>query len=91
MANTTNSSSLEDKATVSSLDEESKVTKVLVAGSGAVGKTTLVRVLRDDTTLDGGSIPQEYHRTPFIELETVRLESIGGTDSKGISLSLGVS
>ncbi|MHA2423852.1 MAG: GTPase domain-containing protein [Candidatus Thorarchaeota archaeon] len=90
MANTTNSPSLEDKTTVTTMDQGSRVTKVLVAGSGAVGKTTLVRVLRDDTPLDGSSIPQEYHRTPFIELETVKVESIGGTGSKGIFLMVDV-
>ncbi|MHA1906775.1 MAG: Rab family GTPase [Candidatus Thorarchaeota archaeon] len=90
MANTTNSPSLEDKTTVTTLEQESKVTKVLVAGAGAVGKTTLVRVLRDDKPLDCSFISQEYHRTPFIELETVKVDSIGGTGSKGIFLMVDV-
>jgi GTPase SAR1 family protein len=51
------------------------VRKVLIAGTGAVGKTSLVRVMKhnlplscidDDTTA--------YHRTPFVELETVRIK-----------------
>ncbi|UCE10634.1 MAG: GTPase domain-containing protein [Candidatus Thorarchaeota archaeon] len=54
------------------------VRKILIAGSGAVGKTSLVRVMKhnlplsaieDDTT--------KYHRTPFVELETVKVENSG--------------
>jgi small GTP-binding protein len=90
MANTTNSPSLEGKSTATDMGRESNITKILVAGSGAVGKTTLVKVLRDDAPLDGSSISQEYHRTPFIELETVKVNSIGGTGSQGLFLMVDV-
>jgi GTPase SAR1 family protein len=66
------------------------VTKALIAGSGAVGKTTLVRVLSDGQPLNKSNSIQEYHRTPFLELETVKVERIGGTSSKGTYLMVDV-
>ncbi|MFW9994247.1 MAG: Rab family GTPase [Candidatus Odinarchaeota archaeon] len=45
--------------------------KVLLLGSGAVGKTSLVRVLKEDKSLEEFKDGLEYHRTPFLELETV--------------------
>ena len=65
------------------------MTKALVAGSGAVGKTTLVRVLRDSQSLRQSN-QTEYHRTPFLELETVKVERVGGTGSTGIYLLVDV-
>ena len=66
------------------------MTKALVAGSGAVGKTTLVRVLKDGQALNQSNHTQEYHRTPFLELETVKVERVGGTGSCGIFLLVDV-
>ncbi|MFW9804696.1 MAG: hypothetical protein ACFFFC_18715, partial [Candidatus Thorarchaeota archaeon] len=55
------------------IKEKLAIRKVLIAGTGAVGKTSFVRVMKnrlplsrieDDTTA--------YRRTPFVELETLR-------------------
>ncbi|MFX0054891.1 MAG: GTPase domain-containing protein [Promethearchaeota archaeon] len=51
------------------------IRKVLIAGSGAVGKTSLVKVMKHNLPLCG--IEEDttaYHRTPFVELETVRIK-----------------
>lgn len=51
------------------------IRKVLIAGSGAVGKTSLVKVMKHNLPLI--SIEEdatEYHRTPFVELETVKIK-----------------
>lgn len=90
MANTSNTPPMKENVTQTQILPRSQVTKALVAGSGAVGKTTLVRVLRDGQPLNESIIIQEYHRTPFIELETVKVERIGGTGSKGIYLLVDV-
>jgi GTPase SAR1 family protein len=51
------------------------IRKVLIAGSGAVGKTSLVRVMKHNLPLSGiDDDTTEYHRTPFVELETVRIK-----------------
>jgi len=66
------------------------VTKILVAGSGAVGKTTLLQVLKDNRPLEITNLSQEYHRTPFLNIETISVERIGGTGSRGIFLMVDV-
>ena len=46
--------------------------KILILGSGAVGKTTLLKVLKIGKSLnqlDNGEL--NYHRTPFLELDTL--------------------
>ncbi|MFX0054893.1 MAG: GTPase domain-containing protein [Promethearchaeota archaeon] len=57
------------------IKEKLAIRKVLIAGTGAVGKTSFVRVMKnrlplsvieDDTTA--------YRRTPFVELETLRIK-----------------
>ncbi|MFW9968511.1 MAG: hypothetical protein ACFFEA_15290 [Candidatus Thorarchaeota archaeon] len=51
------------------------IRKVLIAGSGAVGKTSLVRVMKHNIPLSGfDDDTTAYHRTPFVELETVRIK-----------------
>ncbi|MFW9994246.1 MAG: Rab family GTPase [Candidatus Odinarchaeota archaeon] len=53
-----------------------RVRKILLLGSGAVGKTSLVKVLKAEKSLreiDGGL---KYHRTPFMELETVKTSTL---------------
>ncbi|MHA2386662.1 MAG: GTPase domain-containing protein [Candidatus Thorarchaeota archaeon] len=51
------------------------IRKVLIAGSGAVGKTSLVRVMKHNLPLSGlDDDTTAYHRTPFVELETVRIK-----------------
>ena len=90
MANTTNSPYLEDNTAVSPVGQRTPITKILVAGSGAVGKTTLVRVIKEGKSLDNSNVSGEYHRTPFIEIETIGVEKIGGTGSRGIFLLVDV-
>ncbi|MHA2210952.1 MAG: hypothetical protein ACXABV_17495 [Candidatus Thorarchaeota archaeon] len=51
------------------------IRKVLIAGSGAVGKTSLVKVMKHNLSLSGiEDDTTQYHRTPFVELETVRVK-----------------
>ncbi|MHA2118562.1 MAG: GTPase domain-containing protein [Candidatus Thorarchaeota archaeon] len=51
------------------------IRKVLIAGSGAVGKTSLVKVMKHNLPLSGiEDGTTAYHRTPFVELETVRIK-----------------
>lgn len=90
MANTSNSHSAKENIALTSTLPRSQVTKALVAGSGAVGKTTLVRVLKEGQSLNESNFTQEYHRTPFLELETIKVERIGGTGSRGIYLLVDV-
>jgi small GTP-binding protein len=91
MTNSTNTPELREETRASSpVLPESRVRKILVAGSGAVGKTTLLQVLKDNKPLEITDISQEYHRTPFLNLETVSIERIGGTGSKGIFLMVDV-
>ena len=59
------------------LKKKRRIRKILVAGSGAVGKTSLVRVLKERKTLN--EILEEgleYHRTLFIDLEVVSASSL---------------
>lgn len=90
MENTSNSPPVKDNITITQVAQRTEVTKALVAGSGAVGKTTLVRVLKEGRSLCQSDSTQEYHRTPFIELETVKVERVGGTGSTGIFLLVDV-
>jgi GTPase SAR1 family protein len=90
MTDSSNTSSLKENIAITSVRQRALVTKALVAGSGAVGKTTLVRVLKEGQPLDKSNITQEYHRTPFLELETVKVEREGGTGSSGIYLLVDV-
>ncbi|MFW9889016.1 MAG: GTPase domain-containing protein [Candidatus Thorarchaeota archaeon] len=55
--------------------ERLTIRKVLIAGAGAVGKTSLVRVMKYNLPLSGfEDDTTAYHRTPFVELETVRIK-----------------
>ena len=90
MVDTTNSQSLKESTTVPTAGQESHITKILVAGSGAVGKSTLVRVMKDGEPLNRSREPLEYHRTPFLDFQTVGVEKIGGTGSRGIFLMVDV-
>ncbi|MFW9920959.1 MAG: GTPase domain-containing protein [Candidatus Thorarchaeota archaeon] len=91
MTNSMNTPQLKDKVkSSSSISLRSGVTKILVAGSGAVGKTTLLQVLKDNKPLEITTLSQEYHRTPFLNIETISVERIGGTGSRGIFLMVDV-
>lgn len=50
-----------------------------------MGKTSLVKVLKDTHALSamGGSM-QEYHRTPFVELESIAVSSLTNRDITGV-------
>jgi small GTP-binding protein len=51
------------------------IRKVLIAGSGAVGKTSLVKVMKHSLSLSElDDDATQYHRTPFVELETVKIK-----------------
>ncbi|MHA2143725.1 MAG: GTPase domain-containing protein [Candidatus Thorarchaeota archaeon] len=51
------------------------IRKVLIAGAGAVGKSSLVKVMKHDLPLSRiDDNPTAYHRTPFVDLETVRIK-----------------
>jgi GTPase SAR1 family protein len=67
-----------------------EVTKILVAGSGAVGKTTLVKALKSGLSLEGKGSEQEYHRTPFLELETIKAQDLGSGESSLVLLMVDV-
>jgi small GTP-binding protein len=73
-----------------SSNRRSEVTKILVAGSGAVGKTTLVKVLKNGLSLERQGSDHEYHRTPFLELETIRAQELGCGDSSVVLLMVDV-
>ena len=90
MTNASNSPPLKETITVTHPGQAGRVTKALVAGSGAVGKTTLVKVLKEHKSLGKSNHTHEYHRTPFLELETVKVERVGGTGSSGIYLLVDV-
>lgn len=81
---------MEENVTFAPAAGKSRLTKALVAGSGAVGKTTLVRVLKEGKSINESNSTQEYHRTPFLELETIKVERVGGTGSSGIYLLVDV-
>ena len=53
-----------------------KVKKVLIVGSGAVGKTSLLKVLRENKALEENNHDLKYHRTPFLEFETLDASDI---------------
>ena len=68
-----------------SLKNNHSVRKILLVGSGAVGKTSLVKVLKDTQALSAmGGCMQEYHRTPFVELESITVSSLTRRDIPGV-------
>lgn len=65
------------------LKQKRVMRKILVAGSGAVGKTSLVKVLASNKSLSElGNEYLEYHRTHFLEMETISADKISA-NSKG--------
>lgn len=58
-------------------NKKNKVQKLVLAGSGAVGKTSLLRVLKENKILIQYQEDElEYLRTPFIEIETIKVSDI---------------
>lgn len=49
--------------------------KLLIAGPGAVGKTSLLKVLSSGKPLEELARNLEYHRTMFLEYETIDVDS----------------
>ncbi|MFW9913682.1 MAG: hypothetical protein ACFFEU_14485 [Candidatus Thorarchaeota archaeon] len=69
--------------------ERLAIRKVLIAGTGAVGKTSLVKVMKHRLPLSGFEDDvTTYHRTPFVDLETVR---INGSTQEGVFQMVDVS
>ncbi len=67
------------------IKQKHKIRKVLVAGSGAVGKTSLVRVLKESKSLEEISQENlEYHRTLFIDMEVVSASSLVTENAEGV-------
>ncbi|MFW9994245.1 MAG: Rab family GTPase [Candidatus Odinarchaeota archaeon] len=59
--------------------------KVLLLGSGAVGKTSIVKVLKEHKSLEDMKGSHIYHRTAFLELESVKTsELIDGCIDDGV-------
>ncbi|MGY5876591.1 MAG: GTPase domain-containing protein, partial [Candidatus Thorarchaeota archaeon] len=67
------------------IKQSRSIRKVLVAGSGAVGKTSLVRVLKESKSLQEQSNEDlEYHRTLFIDLEVVNASDLVSEEAEGL-------
>jgi len=80
--------SIDTKSDKTSMLEEIKrvhrIRKILVAGSGAVGKTSLVRVLKESKSLGELSDEDlEYHRTLFLDLEVIDAANLSQDDVVG--------
>lgn len=56
-----------------------KIRKILILGSGAVGKTSLTKLLRNEIPLKDMEGSCDYHRTLFIEIEQFKTEDNQGT------------
>jgi small GTP-binding protein len=60
-----------------------KLKKILFLGSGAVGKTTLLKVLKSDTLISEDSANKEYQRTLFFTFETIEAAKLSDLDTEG--------
>ncbi|MBN1330141.1 MAG: GTPase domain-containing protein [Candidatus Heimdallarchaeota archaeon] len=56
-----------------------KIRKILILGSGAVGKTSLTKVLKNEIPLKDTGGCCDYHRTLFVEIEQFKTENDDGT------------
>lgn len=61
------------------------IRKVLILGSGAVGKSTLLSVLKSGKTLEElNDSSLSYQRTPFLELDTINAKNLLNTNNTGV-------
>ncbi|MFW9924661.1 MAG: Rab family GTPase [Candidatus Thorarchaeota archaeon] len=58
---------------------EKKVRKILILGSGAVGKTSLTKVLKTNIPTKEMGDNCEYHRTLFVEIDQFKTANKDGT------------
>ncbi|NWF97025.1 MAG: GTPase domain-containing protein [Candidatus Thorarchaeota archaeon] len=70
--------------------DRSRTAKILIAGTGAVGKTSLVRVLKEGRPLDSAEAVLPYRRTPFLNLETIQAKELGASESQDTYLMVDV-
>ena len=69
------------------IKQSNKIRKVLIAGSGAVGKTSLVSVLKEKKALlelAQSEKPLDYHRTPYLNLETIKTHADSDPTDDGV-------
>ncbi|MHA1770388.1 MAG: GTPase domain-containing protein [Candidatus Thorarchaeota archaeon] len=78
---TSASKSSDTKSLLDRIKRSHRVRKMLIAGSGAVGKTSLLNVLKRGTLED---VKQEYHRTLFLNIDTMKLEDLSDGDLVGV-------
>ncbi len=68
-----------------SVKKHQSIRKILLVGTGAVCKTSFVKVLKETKALSAmNCYMQEYHRTPFVELETITASSLVDRDIAGV-------
>lgn len=69
------------------IKQSNKIRKVLLAGSGAVGKTSLVNVLKEKKALVqliNNEKNLDYHRTPYLNLETLKANDSSNPNDDGV-------
>ncbi|MCF2137732.1 MAG: GTP-binding protein [Candidatus Thorarchaeota archaeon] len=69
------------KSLLDRIKRRHRVRKMLIAGSGAVGKTSLLNVLKRGTLED---VKQEYHRTLFLNIDTLKMDDLSDGDVVGV-------
>ncbi|RMG31048.1 MAG: hypothetical protein D6732_15165 [Methanobacteriota archaeon] len=57
---------------LASVKKKKKLSKVVVVGSGAVGKTSFLKVLKSGKLLD--ELELDFHRTLFMEFEALKID-----------------
>ncbi|MDH5401714.1 MAG: GTPase domain-containing protein [Candidatus Heimdallarchaeota archaeon] len=61
------------------------IRKVLLVGSGAVGKTSIVKVFKEKSSLtDLRDYELKYHRTHFLDLESIKIADLVEKEVEGV-------